>query len=148
MGLPFGLAVGSALVSAYGQYKSGQAQAKSLRAQAQLDFLRAEEVLRRNDINNELLMESALVHTGTQKAQLAGSGRTLESGRDLIAETMSKAAEQAALNTEAAEWEARMVRMGASARETAAGDIKSSSTINAIGSLGIGLTNAYLAKKG
>lgn len=143
-----GLAIGSALVSAYGQYQSSKAQAESLEAQAQQGFLRAEEIIQRNTIKNELLLESALVHQGTQKAQSAGSGRALESTRDLVSSTMDKAAEQIINNNRSAEWEAHMAEIGASSQLDSAGNISTAGTISAIGTLGFGAAKAYDASPG
>ncbi len=143
MALMTALSVGSALVSAYGQYQSSQAQAEQQRQQSQIDFARAEEILRRNEINNELLMESALVHTGTQKAQAAGAGVDVSGIGRLVQDTVNKAIEQIELDTRAAEWESRMVRLGAETRLETASDIESAGTISAIGKAGFGIGTAF-----
>lgn len=142
------ISVGSALVSAYGQYKAGQAQSDAMREQAQLGMMRAEELLERNKINNELLMESALVHTGKQKAQIAGSGVSLEgsTSRELVAKTMETAARQIKLNNRAAEWEAEMARLGADSQIKSAGQIETASNISAAGNLGFNLFSSYQSK--
>ena len=110
-------------MAAYGQWQAGSAQAEASRNQAQLNLLQAEEVLQRNEINNNLILESALSFTGTQATQMAGSGTSLggESNRRLIANTMQTAAKQIQLNNRTAEWEARMTRLGAASQITAAG---------------------------
>lgn len=144
------IAVGSALVAAYGQYKAGQAQAEAMREQAQLGMMRADELLERNRINNELLMESALVNTGKQKAQIAGSGVSLEgsTSRELVYKTMETAAKQVQLNNRAAEWEARMARLGAESQIKSAGQMETAGNISAVGNLGMSMTNLYLAQGG
>lgn len=133
-----GMAIGSALVSAYGQYKSSQAQAEAQQQQAKLNFLKAEEVLARNEINNDLLLESALVHQGTQVAQIAGSGVDVggQTQKRVVAETMRKAQRQIELNTRAAEWESRMIRIGAESQIQSSEEIALAGTISSIGSLG------------
>lgn len=138
------LAVGSALVSAYGQYKSAKAQAEASREQAQLNFLKAEEILSRNTINNELIQGSALVQVGTQQTQIAGSGATMGySERRLLRDTMEKAARQIQMNNRAAEWEARMTRLGAESQIKSADQIQTAGTINAIGTAVFGTARAY-----
>ena len=49
------IAVGSTVLKAYGEYKAGQAEAEALQRQAEMDRMKAGEVLRRNGINNTLL---------------------------------------------------------------------------------------------
>lgn len=149
MAIMTAIAVGSALVSAYGQYKSANAQADAKREQASINFLKAQEVLDRNTINNELLFESALVHTGTQRAQIAGSGVAFGvSERRLVRDTMDKAAEQVERNTRTAEWDARMTRLGAESQITAAGQIEEAGLITAIGAAGFGTARAFASSPG
>lgn len=141
------LAAGSALISAYGQYKSGQAQSEAMQQQAELGFLRAEELLERNKINNDLLMESALSFTGTQAAQTAASGVAMgETSRKQMAQTMQTAARQIQLNNRAAEWEAEMARLGANSQLKSAGQIETATNISAIGGLGFNLFSTYNSK--
>lgn len=144
------IAVGSAVVSAYGQWKASSAQADASRQQAELNFMRADEILARNEINNSAIQESALSFTGKQKAQMAGSGVAIggETSRRLVAETMKTAAKQIELNNRATEWEARMARIGAQSQMTSAGQMETAGQINAVASLGSSMTNIYLAKKG
>jgi hypothetical protein len=139
------LAVGSALISAYGQWRAGEAQQDAAEQQYRLDSLRAEELLERNQINNELLMESALVHTGTQKAQIAASGVSLggATSKAIIAKTMETAARQIKLNNRAADWEAEMARLGADSQLKSAGQLATANKIGLAGSLGASLTNYY-----
>jgi len=142
--LTTGLAIGSALVSAYGQYKSAKQQGQALEEQAKINFMKANEVLARNDINNELLQESALVTAGTQRAQIAGSGisGSSASSQELIRDTFEKTAEQIEFNTRAAEWEARMVRLGAESQIESAGQIEKAGIISAVGTAGFGIARA------
>ena len=143
------IAVGSALVSAYGEYKSSQAMAESNREQSQINFLKADEILARNQINNELLQESALVTMGTQRAQIAGSGVAVTaSDRRLLRDTMEKAATQITLNNRAAEWEARMVRLGAETGLKSAEEIEKAGTISALGTAGFGTARAFASSPG
>lgn len=137
------VAIGSALTSAYGQYKAGQAQEAAAQKQAYLNFEEASEVLRRNEINNELLRESALVTQGSQTVQSFGSGKTLASSRDLIEQTMDSARRQIDLNTQAAEWEARMIRLGAESQLQSSEEIAEASMITSISTAGFGMANAY-----
>lgn len=137
------IAVGSALVQGYGQYQAGKAQADAMRQQAQLNLLKATEILERNDINNELLRESALVTQGTQVAQTFASGKTLASTRNLVEQTMQTAKRQIELNTRAAEWEARMVRMGAESSIGAADKVQEAAMISSLATAGFGMARAY-----
>ena len=138
------ISIGSALVSAHGQYKSAQAQADARREQGQINFLKAEEILSRNFLNNELLMESALVHRGTQEAQIAGSGMAMgEATRGLLRDTIDKASSQIERNTRAAEWEARMIRLGAESQIESAGQIETAGKIQAFSTAGFGTASAY-----
>lgn len=142
------IAVGSALTSAYGQYKAGKDQAEAARQQARIGLMRAEEILSRNEINNGLLKEAALVQQGTQITQTFGSGKTLASTRNLVADTMTKANKQIELNTRQAEWEARMARLGAESQLASAENIEQASAINAIGTAGFGAARAYANSPG
>ncbi len=139
------MAVGSTLISTYGQWKASESQADAQRQQAELGLLRAEEILARNEINNNLIQESALSFTGTQKAQMAGSGVSVggETSRRLVVETMKTAAKQITLNNRAAEWEARMARLGAESQMSSANQIETAGQISAAGNLGFGLFSTY-----
>lgn len=142
------IAVGSALVSAYGQYKSSKAQAAASEQQAQLNFFKAEEILSRNNMNNELLRESALVKQGEQTVQTFGSGRTLASTSRLVRDTMTRAANQIELNNRAAEWEASMVRLGAESQISSSVEIEQAGRLQAAGTAGFGTAQAFASSPG
>jgi len=143
------LAIGSTLVAAYGQYKSSKAQAEAKKQQAHLSFLKANEVLSRNQVNNELLMESALVHQGTQAAQVAGSGLAGgEASRALIRNTVESTAKQIDRNNRAAEWEANMIRIGAESQIGSAEQIETAGFLGSLATLGFGLAKTAEVKPG
>jgi len=137
--------IGTAL-SAYGNYKSAQAQGEAKRQQSELDRMKGLEVLRRNEINTELLGKEAIKFSGKQTAQIAASGGGFTaSSVALLEETARTVAEEMGRNLEEAEWEAHMISLGAESRDVAAGEIEKAGKISAVGSIlggGIGLARA------
>lgn len=140
--------VGLALVSAFSSYQAGRAQAKAAKQQAELDSLRADEMLRRNEINNREILSNAQEFSSSQAAKLAGMGRSgaTESDTGEMYKTLTTAYKQIELNNEAADWDARMIRLGAESAKSAAETMATANTIGSIAGLGMNLTTYYTNK--
>ncbi len=138
-------AIGVAL-AAYGQYSSGKAQAESRRNQAELGFMKADEILRRNEINTGLLQTDSKKFIGSQIVQIAGSGRRADaSTHALLEETAQITADKAIRDLEVAQWDADMAIAAGKAGLASAADIQKAGTISALGTGVSGIARAYYA---
>lgn len=144
-----GIGLAGTALDIYGTYQSSKAQAEALRRQALLDRQRAEEVLERNKINNDLLFGRATQMMATQQVSFAGSGRALSATTlAVMANTMDLAAEQAIRNNREAQWEAMMINLGADSSDIAAMRVRKAAKLNALGQAFVGALNIYSAMPG
>ena len=128
------LAVAGVAMQVYGTYKASKDKAAAMREQAAQNRLKAEEILKRNELNKEALFKKAKAFKGTQTTQITAAGGGLgASAMALIAETSTLAAEEAESMSRAAEWESNMVRMGADSTQKAAGQVETAGKISALG---------------
>lgn len=150
MALPLIIAAAAgAAVSAYSQYQSARAQADAQQNQAQLDRARSLEVIERNRINNDLLERSSRQVQGTQLAQAAASGFSLDLGiMQILEETARLSEEEQLRNLRVAKWEATMINSGAEARERGADQLRTAGTISAIGTALAGAADIAKASPG
>lgn len=136
MALPLimaGVAAAGSALQIYGNFKAAKQKAAFMRQKAMIGNMRATEVLARNEINNDILFKNAKTFTGRQLAQLAGTGGGLSaSAMAQLEETFDIATEQAVNNSRVANWEARMLRMGADSDMVAASGIDKAAPINAL----------------
>lgn len=138
---------GTAL-NAYSIWRQGQEKAQALLQSAEISEAKAQEVIRRNDINNDLIFSDAQKFIGDQVARAAASGGGVGSSMALYEETASLAAKQIRRNSEIAEWEARMSLLEAQSMRWSAKQTKKGAGILAIGTLASGFTKAWDAKPG
>lgn len=140
--------VGTA-VNAIGQYQSALAQAESLKNQANISKAQASEILFRNKLNNDLVERQALQFAGKQKAQIAGSGIGFTaSSLALLEETALFAAEEIALNTRVAEWDATLKNLEADAMLRSARGIKKAGIMAAFGAGATGTAQTFRSSPG
>lgn len=138
---------GTAL-NAYSIWKQGQDKASALLQSAEIAEAKSQEIIRRNDINNDLIFSDAQKFMGDQIARAAASGGGVGSSMALYEETASLAAKQIRRNSEIAEWEARMTMFEAQSMRRSADQTKKGATILAIGTFAEGLAKAWDAKPG
>jgi hypothetical protein len=134
--------VGVAL-NAYGQWKQGQDQSQSLLSQAYFKELEAQELLRRNEINNDLYLQDAQQLIGEQinAASLSNIGGA--STLAMYEQTAMLAARQLRRNTEEAEWNARALRMEANSMGISARNSRTAGNISALGTVAKGAADIY-----
>jgi len=126
-----------AAVKAIGSYSAAKDQAEAINNQADMEFLKANEIIRRNRVNRDLLFEEAEITTGKQTVQVAGSGRRLDvSTYALLEETTRKASEQAIRDAEVASWDASMAVASGEALQAKAKDVKKAGMISALTGMG------------
>jgi predicted metal-dependent phosphoesterase TrpH len=134
--LLLGISGAGAGLKAYGQWKAAEAQADAKREQAQLKMLQAGEVLKRNQIKNDLLEQEAIRFSGTQAASMAASGGGVSATSSaILEETARLAGEQAQRNSRAAEWEAFALNKEAESMMRSADQFETAGKLQAIGSL-------------
>ena len=134
MAAPLLIAAASAgtALQVYGTWKAHKDQAALLRRKSFFDRKQAEEVLARNDINNELLWRDGQRLLGDQAAQFAASGRAASATTfDIMAESINEIANEVSRNNRAASWEAAMINAGADSRMFNAGQIDRAGKISA-----------------
>ena len=126
--------------------KAAQEQERLMKEQALMDDMKADELLERNEINNELIRKDTEKFMGEQSAALAGKGQSLSgvTAMGLLEDTYRSMLEDIARNNRDAEWEAGMIRLGASSTRDAAKRTKKAAWI---GALGTGLSGAGTAAK-
>lgn len=137
-------AVGTAL-NAFGQYKESKAQAESLRQQSMIDGLRADEILERNEINNQLLAEDTEKVIASQSVALAAQGQDLSgtTAMGILENTIRASIHQRERNNREAEFEARMIRFGARSQQGRAGEFESAGRLKVAGTLAFGASSIY-----
>ena len=130
------LAIGGGLLSVYGQIQAGKAQAAAASRNAAIKRLQAEELLQRAEINiGEVFRESRII-AGTQASSYAAAGVGLDGTPLLvIEETLARASEEAQLMRRDAQFQAKMLRMGADIEQRQGKDLRDASYISAAGSL-------------
>jgi hypothetical protein len=131
-------------IGAWSSYTSAKQQAAAQRQQAELDNLRANEILERNRINNELTLIEA---QGLSSEQIvSGAARGIAGGSQATLGTVQKIQELAARkilrDTREAEFDALQARLGGQTRLEAAKEIQKAGAFNAASSL---LSGAYQA---
>jgi hypothetical protein len=125
--------------------KSSKEQADAMRRQAELNRLKAQEILERNRINNELTLLEA---EGLSADQIVGgAARGIAGGSQATLGTVQKIQELAARkiirDTRNAEFEATMARLGANIDVKAAGEVEKAGAWNAFGAAIGGASRAY-----
>jgi len=139
------LAAAGIATSAYGKYQTGKAAAASAEAQSELDFLKADEIIRRNVENRELMWESTEKLIGEQTVGEAGSGFAADvSSFARIEETLRAASDQAMRDAETAQWDASMAIATGRARLESGADAE---TAGLIGALGGAALSTYTAQR-
>ena len=139
------LAAAGGALKAYGTYTAAQSQAEAMRLQGSLELQKAEELIKRDEINRDLLFKSAKKNLGTQSTQVAASGRAQDvTTLAMMEDTANMAADQAIRNSRATQWEASAIKIGAHAKIAGADDIAKAGLISALGSLaGTAASTAY-----
>ncbi len=133
----------------YGDYQTGKAKSAALHAQAEIDFLKADETLRRNRVNRDLLFTDTEKILGEQAVALAGSGFSIDAGYFArMEETTRIASEQAIRQAEEAHWDASMSIATGKARIEGAEDIEGAAPISALGGAVLGGYNIYAKSPG
>jgi len=138
------VAIAGLALSAYGQYASGRAKAEEARRQAEIGRAKAIEIMRRNDVNNQLLLQTTGELQETRLTQQAGSGAVQDASYfSRMEDIYNRAASQAKRNTDAAKWEASMAIAGADSDMRSARDYENAGAISALGTAGLGGAELY-----
>lgn len=133
-----------AAVQLVGTMLAANAAAEAAERQAILNTKKAEEVLARNTINNELLMKAAGRHQGVQTVQIAGSGRAQDTTTmAMMEETWSIAVDQVERNTRSAQWEATQILEGVNSMLESADDTRTTGIVKGIGDFGFNAAKLY-----
>lgn len=145
MALVSGIIAGIGLAtSVIGGIAEAKARKQHLRQQSLLAQRQGTEVLARNMENSIQLRRSADQHTGKQRVQLAGSGRSGDvSSRAMEERTYRLVEEQINRNTRAAEWEADMILVNAHSKAEAGEALGDAGEIMAWGKTISGMANIY-----
>lgn len=106
----------------FGNRKARKAQAQAMRRQAALRDMESKEILERAAINIKSVREDTRRLIGEQRSTFAAAGLKMEgSPLDVATSTLNRAEEQIENMQREAEFDAKMVRLGASADRALAG---------------------------
>lgn len=139
MGAPAAVAavsVGGGILSAWSQVESGRAQRKAAERNAALKRMQADELLERANINMGEVFREGRVMAGTQASSYAAAGVGLDGTPLLvIEETLARASEEASLIRRDAEFQAKMLRLGADIEVQQGKSMEKAAYIGAAGNL-------------
>ncbi len=148
------MATGAAVVTVAGtvmsiqaQKKEAEAQARAAKENAQAKREQALELLDRLELNNQALIVEGELLKGKQQIDFAGKGIETGTGSALsvIEETNSLVARQLMMDKREADFKVKQLRSGAEADVRLAGDIKSASRLQQMGTF---LSGAGAVAKG
>jgi hypothetical protein len=136
------MAVAGVALQAYGQIKAANDQAEAMQRKAMLDGFQANELLRRQEYNAEILRQKEGVAEGEAGAMAGSSG-----GGNLGIGAMLRLRHDLKLNLESgrqeAEYTARMIRLGADVDMKLGSDVQTAGYLGATGSILTGAAKVY-----
>ena len=142
------MAISGTLMQAYGTFKSAQAESSLLQQQAQLNDIRANEILQRAEINSNIVREKSQEAMTDLQARSQGAGigsQTILAGMEETARLAAR--ELYNLNRDAA-FEAKMQQFESASQRKQAGEIEQAGGVSALGGLVMGAGNTYYSMPG
>lgn len=132
----------------YGQLESAKSQASLLRQQAAIDETRANELLARAEINNEIVRERSQQAMGDLQARTGGASISSGSVLQGLEEVARLAAREITQQIREAEFEAYMIRTGAASQRDNAKEIEKAGLFSAFSTGILGAGRIYKAMPG
>lgn len=147
IGGPAGAMIAGSAVSAYGQYQSAKAQAKTAKNQADAKELEASKLLERAAINAQATERTGKEVEAQQISSFIASGVEIDgTPLSVLEDTADKISRQIALDMEAAEFDAEQMRRGAQFTRESAKQMEKNALIGAIGTVAVGGMQASTMK--